>query len=440
MDRFLVAFLLIYSIGFCYQQDTHVCPIGTDFYNGACVRSMCPETHYLVNGACLLRPMDTATCGYGFDLINGMCVQQNCPTNFVMINGLCQEKFINNLPPLQCPHGFSVYNGNCLPNPGIIPPPFCRPKPCQTYGYCPFTCDDQRQPSLTTTTPRTTITPTTTTTPPRPSPQTTPSPTTTPTPDICPPEHVVIDGECRFVSCVKGFFHKGRCIEPVCTDGLVWTGLTCAHPEVITTIIEIENNFITETNQTGPDFHITKSIDNIVRINETNEAITNPEKNRQPCTPTSSSSSSSSNSNKKCCFIITPRMCKKYSSKWVCFNRQYRQCGDICGTYSVKYLRVPKVTEHPGMLVIPPNPDLEECKGSECKRNDAVDCSGCLTNQKQTCSPYCYRYRCPTNRCTYIDQSEYCTKYRGSPGCSSVDGCFGSYCYDEIPSPQDDCL
>lgn len=420
--RIIVFLLILHSIEFSYQQDiTNICPIGTELYNGACGRSLCPETHYLVNGACLLRPREPSSCGFGFDLINGICVQQNCPPRFVMINGLCQEIANHPATPIYCPNGFSQYNGMCLPNPGVISPPFCRPKPCR-YPNCPFQCDENFTTKTTTSTPRTLFTTTTATTT-----------TTTNPPEICPPEYVIINGECRFVSCLKGTFFKGRCIEPVCAHGLVWTGLRCAHPEVITTILEIENNFITETNQTGPDFHTSKSVDNIVFVNQTSPSDGGSRKN---CT-----SSSNLSSSKKCCFVITPRMCRKFNSKWLCFNRQYRQCGDVCGNYSVIYLRVPKVTQHPGMLVIPPNPELPQCLGNECTKNDTVpvDCSGCLTNHKQTCSPYCYKYRCPVNRCTFIDRSEYCTKYIGSPGCGSVDGCFENYCYDEIANFRDDC-
>ncbi|XP_055923286.1 uncharacterized protein LOC129953828 [Eupeodes corollae] len=440
MERLLLTLFLIISIRFCYQQDTNVCPIGTDFFNGMCVRSLCPETHYLVNGACLLRPTETASCGFGFDLINGMCVQQNCPPNFIMINGLCQE-VLHNTPTLYCPSGFSIQHDMCIPNPGIILPSFCQARPCRTY-QCQLICyRTTSRPTSTTPTEWTKTTSTTTMSPPittsktETSPTTTTSPTppttTTTTKSPCSPDHVIIDGECRFVYCRNGTFYRGRCIQPVCAHGLVWTGLTCTHPEVITTILEIKNNFNTESNQTGPEFHAAKTITNIVYLTEKNEAAKEEINYKNNCTTTISGS------NGKCCFIVTPRMCKKYNTKWVCFNRQYRQCGEICGIYSVKYLKVDKVIEYPGMLVIPPNPELQGCSKNECKISDAIDCSGCLANQKQTCSPYCYRYRCPNNRCTFIDQSEYCKKYRGSPGCSSSDGCFEDYCYEETASQQE---
>ncbi|XP_023303242.2 uncharacterized protein LOC111685225 [Lucilia cuprina] len=354
---------------------------------------------------------------------------QICPDGYTFYtDGLCYPNEYKPLPPNNtnqmqtfptetsssniCPQGYILYTDNlCYP---------IENKPC------PF---DSKN---TTEMPATTTLPTTTTT--------TESMTTTRTPipaeiikTRCPTGSIMLKNKCRKLLCSMGELYNGNCLKPVCPTGLIWRDKKCQEPGYITTIIEINNEIINEQNE--------KPI--TLKRSQTNEVIYHTTTTtRKPLTtlrsimgsttesPNKSNvSSTNNNANHSCCKVFTPRICKLYDKKWVCFNRKYDICDKRICTKPVVYLKAPEILYQHPVLIMPPNPQFNMYNETrDFDNNLYVDCSGCAARHSETCSPYCYRHICPNNSCRYMDLSEYCNYYPRQNGCQPTDGCLWNWC------------
>lgn len=219
---------------------------------------------------------------------------------------------------------------------------------------------------------------------------TTPTPTTTTTTEIppaeivehppCPKDSVLIDGICRKYICpFGGEWHDGKCLQPICPEGTVWRGHRCQEPAYVNTILEIENVFINEANHKPGQVLPAENITNIV-IHQPTEmpiisitstttkrpSIVRTTTRRTTTTTRQPSMNSTIKYDKGCCKVITPRICKNYGEKWVCFNRHYKRCDMQFCSAPVIYLKVPHIVSEPPMLIMPPNPPLSACMIENC--------------------------------------------------------------------------
>ena len=255
-----------------------------------------------------------------------------CPPNFELKNGLCYPSL--NLP--KCPPEYFYHtDGLCYPT---------------VRKPCPFDEISKSTTSTSTTT------------------------TTTPVPIqvrqiTCPRGSIMYKNKCRKIMCTLGEFYRGSCNRPICPSGLVWRGKQCQRPGFITTVIEIDNTFINQINEKQYALETSE-----------HDEIINHIENLSPTTTTSKPGSISvstvatvndgqpqliSTSNATCCHVISPRICKKYV-KWQCFSRKFTICDDRVCIAPLLYLKAPEIKYDPPILVMPPNPQLDACKNSNC--------------------------------------------------------------------------
>ncbi|XP_037954185.1 uncharacterized protein LOC119684251 [Teleopsis dalmanni] len=263
----------------------------------------------------------------------------------------------------------------------------------------------------------------------------------------CPEGTVLTDGKCRKIICPFGEYYNGRCLEPACPEGLVWRGRRCQSPAYITTILEIDNVFTSKVRQSQPKiipenvnniyYHTPKPEIEITKKMSTTaaydiETITT-EKPRTTMRTTRKSINPGLVNETDCCTVITPRICKQYTSTWLCFHhRRSKICDPKVCKYPVMYLKAPKTTlthtNNTHILIMPPNPPLEACRTPNCDSSNVVDCSGCAENRRETCSPFCYQYTCLKGFCGFMDMHDYCELYPGEFGCIAEHGCIWDWC------------
>ncbi|XP_053955388.1 uncharacterized protein LOC128861339 isoform X1 [Anastrepha ludens] len=343
-----------------------------------------------VNGQC------RNTCEGGYIDENNACVPyvlQHCPAGYFLMNGLCYIQNSNN-----CLTGYYFSSGICYPT---VPPP------CEHFRMDP-SFEIKLQPK-----------PTTERSDPTPNPIT-----------RCPLGSVLTDNECRKILCPMGEYYQGQCLQPVCPKGTVWHKQRCQEPGYITTILDIENVFINEARD-RPGIIAQENINSYVTQKPALSVSTTTSKiiKRITTTPPPQSTNSPQGI---CCTILTPRICKLYGKRWVCFNHQLKRCDAKLCSHPKIYLRVLEPIYDPPILVMPPNPPLEVCSTFECDNTSILDCSGCKSNRREKCSPYCYHYQCPNSQCTFVDLKEYCIKYPREFGCVRRDGCLWDWCTQEI--------
>ncbi|XP_037824579.1 uncharacterized protein LOC119612785 [Lucilia sericata] len=356
---------------------------------------------------------------------------KRCPEGYTFhTDGLCYPNEYKPFPPnninqtqtassYRCPQGYILYTDNlCYP---------IKIKPCPV---------DSKN---TTETPATTATtlPTTATT--LPTTTTTESTTTTRMPipseiikTRCPTGSIMLKNKCRKIICSMGEYYKGNCLKPVCPEGLIWRGKKCQKPGYLTTIIEINNEIINEQNEKPITLERSQTNEVIYYTTTTTQKPLTTVRSIMSSTtesPIKSNVSSTNNdANNSCCKVFTPRICKLYGQKWVCFNRKYHRCDKRICTMPVIYLKAPEILYEPPVLIMPPNPQFNMYKSRDSDINLNADCSGCAARHSETCSPYCYRYICPNNSCGYMDLNEYCNYYPGQNGCQPTDGCLWNWC------------
>uniref|UniRef100_A0A1A9ZCK6 EGF-like domain-containing protein n=1 Tax=Glossina pallidipes TaxID=7398 RepID=A0A1A9ZCK6_GLOPL len=277
----------------------------------------------------------------------------------------------------------------------------------------------------------------------------------------CPHDSVFIDEKCRKIICTMGEYYQGQCLHPACPPGLVWRGKRCQKPGYLETIIEIDNVLINKIRD-KPYTVIENSTSHVTHHNDsskitpitttTTTTTTNASPRRTPSTvkptsprtprittkrPVSTATTTKPNGSTstpplECCVVVTPRICKLYGKKWVCFNRRSRTCAARICTASIVYLKAPEIRYRHPLLIMPPNPNLTTCQENSCDKfstnNDTIDCSGCSHSNFEKCSSYCYRYMCPAGSCAFIDLEAYCNYYPGKFGCLEEDGCIWNWC------------
>ncbi|XP_037824578.1 zonadhesin-like isoform X2 [Lucilia sericata] len=377
--------------------------------------------------------------------------------------------------PIVQPVPINTTNNPCPVTPcqssGCVIQQTCCPcsQPCQTLNNCAYPtncsntpgcgsttpcvgstipCVGLSPPCVNTTTPNCQTPPTTVTNPPPttlppPPPETTrpyePPITTHPPPPApiikCPPGTILIGQECHLLYCPRGSqMENGRCIIIECPDGTVWTGHRCSVPEPIVQNLTFNYNFITKFNQTKPDI-VLNNVNNIV-VNASmtihDEFNNNNECNHDygDCEEEISTETTATQpppSSTKCCIVKTPRMCEQRNNRWQCYSRRSRKCGDFC-VAPIIYLQPPSIYSRPQYLVMPPMQYDCQMQGNCGPIGGGYDCSGCAINNMSRCSPYCYRYSCPSHRCDFYDQQKYCAYNLGSYGCQQQDGCFDHWC------------
>ncbi|KAH8414139.1 hypothetical protein KR222_009037 [Zaprionus bogoriensis] len=335
-----------------------------------------------------------------------------CPPGYVLVNRVC---FMKNL----CPEGYSLRSDGL----------------CYCSNNAELTIATNETTTTTTTTPSTTTTTTVpTTTTPAPTAPTTESTTTTTTrapSERCPPGAVFHEGECKQIVCTHGEYFQGRCVVPACPKGTVWSNKQCLPQNYVITKLVIKNvvtnkhNYQTsKENAYNVDYQTVKPYD--PPGSEPSETIDYPEQlpslpptlpPMQPPTDTEQSEPQP-----ECCLVKSPRVCYPRSPVWTCFNRYMKYCDPRICKRAVVYIRPPKVEEvkgdHPGMLVMPPNPPLKACRNFPCKEGDQIDCSGCALGKAEQCPVQCYSYNCLGNDCYFMELKDFCALYPNNIGCT----------------------
>ncbi|XP_030374606.1 mucin-2 [Scaptodrosophila lebanonensis] len=364
-----------------------------------------------------------------------------------------------------CPDGYKYVNGLCY---GLCPPDrfqhtdgLCYPKitpPCPNV-------DSLSTPSTNTATLPTPVPTTTTTT-------TTTPPTTTPTvikdyndeaplPPLlepqaeelaqCPAGSIFVNNQCRKLLCTRGEYISGRCVQPLCKEGLVWRGKRCQPPAYLTTVLEIENVITNRKEYTL----VTENVNNVEQVtvppyNPGNNQSYNAEvlppsalvdptsTTRRPPTTTVRVPEPNYDDNAVpsdgCCVVKSPRICRNYAPKWVCFNRSKKLCDPrVCKRPTI-YLKPPRMEYNPelGCLIMPPNPPLSACMTADCNESDYIDCSGCAQNRRENCSSSCFNYFCPNGNCQFMNSEDYCKLYPGSFGCTQSDCRLSDWCSKNV--------
>ncbi|XP_065371286.1 uncharacterized protein LOC135963383 [Calliphora vicina] len=343
--------------------------------------------------------------GYIFNT-DGLCYPKEisinrCPEGYILnTDGLCypKESSIN-----KCPEGYILYSdGLCYP---IVTKP------------CPFDKANESNASLSTTI-------------------ATPIAKTTYSPVElkelrCPQGSIMIKNKCRKIICTLGEYYRGTCLNPVCPFGLVWRGKKCQEPGYLTTVIEIDNDFVNEVNEKPIALALNQK-NQVIYHTSTTTTTHKPSTTRfmhlNKTTIRPSFITKSTTASDVCCKVFTPRICKLYEGKWLCFNRKYQRCDRRICSSPVIYLKAPEIKHEPPILVMSPNPQLTSCETDDCRNNSNVDCSGCPTLRSENCSPYCYRSICSNATCTFMDLNEYCSYYPGQNGCLPNDGCLWNWC------------
>lgn len=194
-----------------------------------------------------------------------------------------------------------------------------------------------------------------------------------------------------------GEYYQGQCLHPACPPGLVWRGKRCQKPGYLETIIEIENVLINKIHD-KPYTVIENSTSHVTHHNDTSTitpittatTTTNasPRRTLSTVKPTSprtprittkrpvstatttkpNGSTSTSTPSLECCVVVTPRICKLYGQKWVCFNRRSRTCAARICTAPVVYLKAPEIRYRHPLLIMPPNPNLTTCRENSCDK------------------------------------------------------------------------
>lgn len=170
---------------------------------------------------------------------------------------------------------------------------------------------------------------------------------------------------CRKIVCPNGEFYKGICLQALCPPGLVWRGKKCQEPGHLTTILEIENVLINEVRERA--VYLEKEGTNVV-LNHTTvdipktkspktEIPTQTQTLKLPIVPLAPKNTSVAPSNPAtgCCKLRSPRICKLYGQKWICFNRSKVLCDARVCTAQIVYLQPPEVKYIPPILIMPPN-------------------------------------------------------------------------------------
>ncbi|XP_065369583.1 uncharacterized protein LOC135961875 [Calliphora vicina] len=247
----------------------------------------------------------------------------------------------------------------------------------------------------------------------------------------CPQGSIMIKNKCRKIICTLGEYYRGTCLNPVCPSGLIWRGKKCQEPGYLTTVVEIDNDFVNEVNE--KPIALAMSHTNEVIYHTSTTTTTHKPSTTRPMhlnkTTRPSFITTSTKISDDCCEVYTPRICKLYKEKkWLCFNRKYKRCDSRICSSPVVYLKAPEIKHEPPVLIMPPNPQMTVCETDDCRNNlSDVDCSGCPTLRSESCSPYCYRYIC-SNACDFMDLNEYCSYYPGQSGCLPRDGCLWNWC------------
>ncbi|KAM8705850.1 hypothetical protein ACLKA7_010186 [Drosophila subpalustris] len=380
-----------------------------------------------------------------------------CPVGYELIGNLCYNKN-------RCEEGYFLHtDGMCY---------LLKPKPCPiettTSQVEELTTTTEEitttTEEITTTTPEPTTTteeptttteePTTTTATEEPTTTTTEEPTTTTTteepiivePDEqvrCPPGSIYLNEQCRKIICTQGEYYQGRCLSSACPVGTVWRNKRCQSPGYITTILEIDNvvknhfkhQAVTENIQ-RVEYETLKPYDPSVDINYdttmapitvlTTKTTPPPEKITEEAYPGEIPPDG-------CCLVRSPRFCRPYPPTWVCINRSHKLCDRRICTRPYIYLKPPQAVQltDPPMLVMPPNPPLWACSTPECLKSGVLNCSGCVLEDRETCSAGCYNYYCPEDSCQLKKSEDFCALYPGGFGCRQRDGCIWDWCTEK---------
>ncbi|EDW13832.2 uncharacterized protein LOC6572229 [Drosophila mojavensis] len=342
---------------------------------------------------------------------------------------------------MECPQGYSAINGMCYST-----------SRCQegyrlhTDGMChlinPAPCPYDTKPIITTPSPyyqmptTSTSTSTTTTTPaPEEEPIISYDPVPIGDPDEqarCPPGSIYFRDECRKILCTRGEYYDGRCLSPACPMGTVWWRKQCQKPGYITTVLEIDNvinnkhEFRTATeNVNKVEYKTIKPYDP-----STDQSHAYVESKVNSVVKTTTPDSLTQQLSASCCTVNSPRICRKYGVKWVCFNQKRKLCDPKVCTSPVIYLKPPEIVEldNPRMLVMPPNPPISSCMTPDCLESAILNCSGCAQGLRESCSTGCYYYFCPSNRCEFKESEDFCAIYPGEFGCNKNYGCIWKWC------------
>lgn len=203
----------------------------------------------------------------------------------------------------------------------------------------------------------------------------------------CPPHSILFDDKCRKIICSLGEYYEGRCLQPACPSGLVWHGKRCQKPAYIITILEMDNIVVNQMNDSN--YTIKQNTSNYIP-----PAIYTTVNRTQPThlinqinTPTNLSAddylhkfhlkrnnsridfTNSKNAGGNCCNIITPRICRQFGKKWICFSRHQNLCDRRICNATIVYLKAPEIRYKPPLLIMPPNPILNNCTTSDCQSN-----------------------------------------------------------------------
>ncbi|XP_055308424.1 uncharacterized protein LOC129572484 [Sitodiplosis mosellana] len=125
-----------------------------------------------------------------------------------------------------------------------------------------------------------------------------------------------------------------------------------------------------------------------------------------------------------CCSIMTPRICRRISSrtgaKWQCYHHKYRRCGEFCSKSTI-YLRPKQFSFNEPLLIMPPPPPrLMKLMQKHAYRETNIDCSGCI-NGTYGCSSGCFAYHCKPEDCDFIDEELFCENSTADDGSSQAD-------------------
>ncbi|TMW48661.1 hypothetical protein DOY81_006250 [Sarcophaga bullata] len=433
----------------------HPCPtIPTNPCQTACGQT--PPVNPCQNYPCPTIPTNPCQTSCGQAPTATPCQNYPCPT--IQTNS-CQTA-CGQAPPANpcqnypCP---TIPTNPCQTACGQTPPVNpCQNYPCPTIPTNPCqTACGQNQPAgpcPDRSCPITPIAPQPLPPPPPPPPMPTPPPpppppiiiTTTPPPTItfpppslmkCPPGTILIGDICHIIYCPFGTVMKNdRCMLIECPDGTVWTGHRCSVPEPLVQSFSFNHTITMHVNQTTPDIIVNNTKNIVVNAPVTiNEHATNnvncnndyedcDEEEDTTIAPTTETTI------QNCCEVMTPRICEERNNRWHCYSRRSRRCGDFC-IAPIIYLKPPRIYARPKHVIMPPIQRECESYGTCGSMIGGHDCSGCSVNNMSRCSYYCYRYSCPSQKCNFFDQKQYCANKRfGMFGCQMTDGCYDDWC------------
>ncbi|XP_075144833.1 uncharacterized protein LOC142219940 [Haematobia irritans] len=429
----IIVGVLLYLGGVLQVVDAD-CPENALLFNDQCYvikRDGCPKYNVLINLDCCVESCVRQCSGSN---CSNCCVpmELNSPTNVVTNKPMaCSGSTCNccsGTSTSQCSNTQSSCNTicsntgtgcctqvqqcctqtSCCPTNTCSQPQQCCNQPTCTCPSCPNT------PIPDTPTPNTPI-------PTEPPPTSTEAPTTTPRPaEIkCPPGTIPIGRTCAVVSCPFGTVMDGdRCIQISCPEGTFWNGHKCAFHSPMVHNITIYNNIITPNNHSQPSVVITSNRNIMV-----NASFTINDETHHTCCGEDAVGPPETEAKPSCCTVKTPRTCVRRSSKWVCYSRKYKKCGNFCTAPTI-YLEPPRVYVKSDIIVLPPRHRVCENSNISCGLNiDGYDCSVCGTDV-HNCPYYCNRYICSTPKCAFIDQRSHCLNYPRSYGCTPEDGCY----------------